>query len=722
MKNLQIVLLVSILVCVSSCVDQAQQGQKAGGLKADELLIADFEGTDYGGWEATGDAFGTSPRWRDTEDMGEISYFEGRGLATSCQDGDEPTGTLTSPEFTIERDHIVFLIGGGDERGRTCMNLLVDGEVVCSAEGDESDMLDWQSWDVSELKGKKARIQIVDRVRGDWGHISVDHIYQSDAAGKYVEKNREFQIDSKYLNFPVDNEARSRLISFIIDDEVVREFEISLADDEPEYWVFLDVSEFKGNNAVVRIDRYNPDKGKGFDSIFQADTFPGQEKVYKEKLRPQFHFTSKRGWNNDTNGLVYYDGEYHMFYQHNPYGWPWGNMTWGHAVSTDLVHWKELGDAIHPDELGTIFSGGAVVDHKNTSGFQTGEEKPIVCFYTSAGGTNPWSEGEPFTQSIAYSNDRGRTFTKYQGNPIIGHIRGGNRDPKVIWHEPTGKWVMVLYIEESEMAFFTSDDLKNWTETSRLKSFHECPELFELALDGDQDNKKWVLYGASGDYFVGEFDGREFKPETEAIRFSYGNCFYASQTFSDIPESDGRRIQMAWGQVDMEGMPFNQMILFPVTLSLKTTEQGPRLLARPVKEIRKIQGRKYHYRGKTLQSGEILDTKIKSELFEIRAGFSVGDATEFGFVIRGIPVVYNTAERILTCQDMRAPLEPEKGRINLAILVDRTSFEIFGNNGRIYMPMRVYPDPDNKTLEVYSEGGETRIGHLRTYELKSIWQ
>jgi sucrose-6-phosphate hydrolase SacC (GH32 family) len=219
-------------------------------------------------------------------------------------------------------------------------------------------------------------------------------------------KSRQFTFEKKYLNFPVKGDAEESLISVIIDGEKVREFQISLANEEPDYWVYLEIDDFKGKQATVNIKEDDPQSTKGFDKVFQADNFPGHEKLYKEKLRPQFHFTSKRGWNNDTNGMVYYDGEYHMFYQHNPFGWPWGNMTWGHAVSTDMIYWKELGDAIHPDELGTIFSGGAVVDHMNTSGFQTGDEKPIVCFYTSAGDSNPWSKDQPFTQSHHRSYSR----------------------------------------------------------------------------------------------------------------------------------------------------------------------------------------------------------------------------------------------------------------------------------------------------------------------------
>jgi fructan beta-fructosidase len=326
-------------------------------------------------------------------------------------------------------------------------------------------------------------------------------------------KTREFLLQKKYLNFPVKNGAQKHLIHLIIDNEIVREFEIELAPDEPDFWVFLDVSNFARKKAILWIDKREPAESKGFDSVYQADTYIGQEDVYKEKLRPQFHFTSKRGWNNDANGMVYYDGQYHLFYQHNPYGWSWGNMTWGHAVSTDMIHWVKLGDAIHPNRLGTIFSGSAIVDVNNTAGFQTGYEKVIVCIYTSAGGTNPMSKGQPFTQSIAYSNDHGRTFTVYENNPVLDHINGGNRDPKVIWHTPTSQWVMALYLDDYEMGFFTSKNLKSWEFQSKIRCFHECPELFALPVDGDKNNEKWVLYGGSGEYLIGRFDGKEFKRE-----------------------------------------------------------------------------------------------------------------------------------------------------------------------------------------------------------------
>jgi len=689
-----------------------------------DILIADFEGVSYGTWTATGDAFGTTPRWIDEWPLEELTGFAGKGLATSYHNWDEPTGTLISPEFIIKRDYIIFLISGGDHEDEICIHLLVDGQVVRRMTGNESNVLDWESWDVLELKGEKAQIQIIDRHEGDWGHISVDHIFQSNDKIEYLENlTREFKFDKKYLNLPVKNGATQRLVHVLIDNEIVREFEISLAHDEPDFWVYLELKDFQGKDASIRVNKILAKNRKGFDSIYQDDTFPGEDQVYKEKHRPQFHFSSKRGWNNDPNGMMYYGGEYHLFYQHNPFGWPWGNMTWGHAVSKDLVHWEELGDALHPDEWGTMFSGSGVVDWNNTTGFQTGDEPPLICIYSNAGDVNPWSRGKPFTQGIAYSNDRGRTWTKYEGNPVQGHLNEGNRDPKVIWWEKTQEWVIVLYLVDDRMAFFRSEDLKRWELQSILQSFHECPELFQLPVDGDENNKKWILYGAAGDYFIGDFDGSHFTPEGEAIRYNYGDAFYASQTFSDIPKEDGRRIQIGWATIDTPGMPFNQMMNFPATLTLRTTPDGIRMCPMPVKEIEKLYTRRKEFTNRKVKPGNPLLRDVKAELLDIEAEIHPLKAEVVGFNIRDKKILYHAGSQILSCGENQALVRMMNGRIHLRILIDRTSIEIYANSGEIFMPLAAFPEEDvKKNIEFFVEGGTAKVKSLAVREIKSIWE
>ncbi|MBN2130376.1 MAG: GH32 C-terminal domain-containing protein [Sedimentisphaerales bacterium] len=692
-----------------------------------DLVIADFEGSEYGSWQVTGEAFGPGPARGTLPGQMDVSGYKGKRLVNSFFDGDGTTGTLTSTPFKIERKYIKFLIGGGMHPGETCINLVIDGKVVRTATGPNdrpggSEALDWAGWDVADLQGRTARIQIVDRATGGWGHINIDHILQSNEKREVLtDMTREIVFRDHYLNFPVKKGAAKRLIHLLIDGQVVREFTIELASDEADYWVFLDVSPFAGRKGALRIDKYDPLGASGFDVVFQADSFPGQKDVYAERLRPQVHFTSRRGWNNDTNGMMYYDGEYHLFYQHNPYGWNWGNMTWGHAVSEDMVRWVELDDAIHPDHLGTIFSGSAVVDERNTAGFQTGDEKVLVCVYTSAGGTNPLSSGQPFTQSIAYSNDRGRSWTPYEGNPVVEHINGGNRDPKVIWHDATDQWVMVLYLDDNDMGFFTSDDLKSWQFQSKLKCFHECPELFALPVDGDPANTRWILYGGSGDYLIGQFDGKKFVTEDGPVRYHYGNCFYASQTFNNIPADDGRRLQMAWGRVSMPEMPFNQMILFPVNLTLRTTGAGLRMHAEPAREIATLHRHRRQWQNRTLEPGQGLRVDTRAELFHIQAELGVRDCRSCELTVRGVPVVYNAETRELICRDKKAPLQPVEGRIHLELIVDRTSIEIFGNHGRVYMPMGVHLVDKPTALELSATGGDARIESLNICELQSIW-
>jgi len=696
-----------------------------------DILIENFEKGGVGsGWTIEGD-----------EGIGEFAEKVGDTGITNCQHmmfvytanfiGNDAKGTLTSPLFYIARDYINFLIGGGGFEGETCMNLIVDGEIVRTATGPNTKgggprALEWRSWDVGNLRGEKARIQIVDSREGLWGYIAVDHIYQSNLKLTPIKNaTRDFRIEKKYLNLPVDSDSREVVMSLLIDGKKVREFFINLATDEPQYWVYLELDEFKGKKATLQINQLNANNRRDFDSIFQADTFPGKAELYREARRPQFHFTSKRGWLNDSNGLVYYDGEYHLFYQHGPFSCDGAqdNQHWGQAVSTDLVHWTELGDALHPDELGTIFSGSGVVDWNNTTGFQTGDEPPLVFVYTSAGGVNKWSTGRKFTQSVAYSNDRGRTLTKYEGNPVQQHIIAGNRDPKVIWWEKTQEWVIILELDET-FGIFTSKDLKKWEMQSNLEdgAFHDCPELFELPVDGDKNNTMWVIHDGTGKYFCGDFDGNKYMPKTELIKRNYGNCFYAGQAFSNAP--DGRCIEIAWGLMEFEsipGMPFNQQMTFPVDLTLRSTDDGPRLFTNPVEEIERIQKKRYNSTNEQLQPGRNLLSGLKGELYDIEAEFEVGDATEFGFVVRDIPVSYNVEEGKLSSEDLVAPLKPRKGRIKLRLLVDRLSIEVFANDGRVYMPIRALHMGAKREFEIFTRGDGTTIKSLVVHELKSIW-
>jgi sucrose-6-phosphate hydrolase SacC (GH32 family) len=386
----------------------------------------------------------------------------------------------------------------------------------------------------------------------------------------------EVNIEKDYLNFPVSYDEENRTsIEIVVNGKSEIFFDIYLPDENPDFWVFVDVSAFKGKIALIKADRQ--DKSNAFNKIYQSDERQYLSNLYKEKHRPQLHFSTIRGWINDPNGLVYYDGEFHLYFQHYPYGYYWGQPHWGHAVSTDLVHWKQLADVLYRHELGGIYSGSSVVDYKNTARFKTGEYDPIVAFYTT---TRKFGNDEADCQNLAYSNDRGRTFTEYKNNPVIGdrtEILGtyNARDPKVIWHELTNKWVMIVY-ERIGNSVFTSQNLKDWEYQSHIQTFWECPELFELPVDGNPRNKKWVMYGVSGDYLIGDFDGKTFIPESGMFNYLQGK-FFAAQTFNNVPANDGRRIQVGyveipgWIEIPESNPPFNGLMSFPTELTLRST-------------------------------------------------------------------------------------------------------------------------------------------------------
>ncbi|HUS34659.1 MAG TPA: glycoside hydrolase family 32 protein, partial [Verrucomicrobiae bacterium] len=448
---------------------------------------------------------------------------------------------------------------------------------------------------------------------------------------------------------------------------------------------------------TLSVDKLKEDS-KALSSIDQSDKIKDAENLYREKLRPQFHFTSRRGWNNDPNGLVFYKGEYHLFYQHNPYGWNWGNMHWGHAVSRDLVHWEELGEALYPDELGTMFSGSAVVDENNTAGLQRDSEKTLVAFYTAAGGDDPFSKGKKFTQCMAYSNNRGRTWLKYDKNPVIGHIIGGNRDPKVLWYAPQNKWIMAIYLDKNDFALFDSKDLKSWNELQRFSVEHEieCPEFFEL---GD----RWVFYGANGKYLVGSFDGKNFTRESGPHELNRGNCFYASQTFN-LPATDKRRILVPWGRFNIPDMPFNQMIGLPVELKLSQTAEGHRLSALPVDELKKLRG------------AETKLDRLKSPEFEIECAFDLGNKIDIN--LHGAPIRFSPDNREITCLGKVAVLPRDAREVKIRALVDRASIDLFINDGALYMPMGYIPKNGDTTVTVSKDG----LKSLKAWPLKSAWK
>lgn len=323
----------------------------------------------------------------------------------------------------------------------------------------------------------------------------------------------KMKITKRYINFPVSHATDRKTMTMTDKNGELCRFVIRLAEGEPDYWTFRDVTDLKGRAITLSYDGSE----EALSKVYQADTFPGEDNIYKETYRPQYHFTTRRGWINDPNGMVFYNGKYHLFYQHNPFEREWENMHWGHAVSTDLLHWQELPVALHPDTLGTIFSGSAVIDYGNTAGYNGKNGEPaMVAFYTA---DLPQYE----RQCMAYSLDEGRTFTKYHGNPVIDSHKKwqsrDTRDPKVFWYAPGKHWVMVLN-ERDGHSIYNSQDLKKWTYESHITGFWECPELFELPVDGNKANRKWIMWGASGSYMIGSFDGKTFTPETNKLH----NC------------------------------------------------------------------------------------------------------------------------------------------------------------------------------------------------------
>ena len=701
----------------------ALQGLKA----ADNIVITGFENSDFGDWKATGRAFGNAPASGSVDGQMAVEGFAGKGFANSYHGGDDTVGRLTSPPFRIERKFLNFLVGGGGFPGETCVNLLHLGKTVRTATGPNqrpggSERLEWESWDLSNLVGETVSLEIVDSRKGTWGHVNLDQIEQSDTP-QVMEIRQEFNVNQRYLIWPVsrDTKRKKRFFMTLDGDEKPFTFNDICLTDRPDFWVFTDLTNFQGRKITVT-GKIPGSLRQAWERVSLSATYPGEAEIYQEPLRPHYHFTSRRGWLNDPNGLVWHDGNWHLFYQHNPYNHGWDNMTWGHAVSPDLFHWKELPPALYPDAEGSMFSGSAVLAPKTKAGFPIKGESSLVLAYT-AHGPNSYLPEVPTTQSIASSDDNGRTFRKFAGNPVIPHIRAENRDPKVQWHEATKRWILNLYYEGDDYAIYTSPDLVKWEKTCdyRIPGEGECPDMFELPVDGDPENTRWIVWGANGKYMLGHFDGREFKAESGPHRHYFGSA-YAGQTYDNAPGN--RRVHIGWMRslgTEFQGAPFNCQMTVPMDFSLRTVAGSTRLWAEPSREIVNLRESTREWKNLVFSAGDAdpLDD-FRGSRFEIEAVIDANSqASGMGFHIFGqSPAIWKKEDQTFTgAEGKQVPVD---GKLHIHLFVDTVSLEVFVNG--TYTSRYLRQSAGTRPVEIVAQSGPVILESLKIHTLRSVWK
>ena len=530
----------------------------------------------------------------------------------------------------------------------------------------------------------------------------------------------------KYLLLPVQESAEVSNIKVIGSSRQLKTLNVRLANNHIDYYVPLCLQEFVGEKGLmldVHVNgTYRTDGGISTFSCWKnmnfSDTFDMKN---REQYRPVYHHTPAYGWMNDPNGMFYKDGVWNLYFQHNPYGSQWENMTWGHSTSTDLVHWKFQGDPVQPDALGTVFSGSAVVDKENTSGFGKGA---VIALYTSA--------GESQTQSMVYSTDNGKTFTKYEGNPVITSNVPDFRDPHMFWNEDIKKWNMILAAGQ-HMEIYTSDNLKDWKLESSFGEMYgnhggvwECPDLMKMKVRGT-DKEKWMLIcninpggpfgGSATQYFIGDFDGHKFtcesKPEVTKW-MDYGKDHYATVTFDNAPE--GRRVAIAW----MSNWQYANQV---PTMQYRSGNSIPRDLGL------------FEYKGETycsvVPSPEITAARSK------KATKSLSESCEMVVNLKGnatITLSNENGEKVVMYYDAKAETfsmdrtksgkvdfsndfaattkAPTYGKISqLRIFIDKSSIEVLDAEGKMAMTNLVFPTkPYNK---VTVKGGKYQVYHIK---------
>ncbi len=584
--------------------------------------------------------------------------------------------------------------------------------------------------------------------------VQIDHLGVNNTLVRVVG-------DERYLLLPVQESNDDAKVNILVDGQVAETIYVRLAKSKTDYTVPFDLSPYKGKNVIL--DIVTP-QGRGsireakedacWKGIELTDVVDFTDK--EQKYRPLYHHAPIYGWMNDPNGMFYKDGVWHLYYQYNPYGSKWQNMTWAHSTSTDLVNWKHEPIAISPDGLGAIFSGSTVIDFNNTAGFG---KDAVVSLYTSAGTSQ--------MQSLAYSKDDGMTFTKLASNPVLV-LESEARDPNMFWNEATGEWNLVLaHALDHEMLFFTSPDLKTWTLQSGFgkglgaqDGVWECPDLFELPVEGS-DETKWVLicnlnpggpFGGSGiQYFVGDWDGKKFTADTDADGnvvtrwLDFGKDNYALVSWHNAPE--GRRTAIGWMSnwqyaAEVPTMQFRSANTLPREIGLFRGPDGaiyassapsPELealrgaLAKKESKVSlNSKGRRYNLPVENDGVCEILldlDGQASDSIVVTLAN-KAGEKVDLTYNPKAHTFSFDRRESGLVDFSESfpavtvAPTFETNGQVELRIFVDRSSIEVFGDNGKFAMTNLVFPTEPYSTLSVASFGGKARMTSLKIYSLK----
>lgn len=557
-------------------------------------------------------------------------------------------------------------------------------------------------------------------------------------------------VKENYMLLPVQDDAPEGKICIVRNN--VQEgtlMNVRLARERVDSYVPFELSAYKGQHISIDIQGV-PANALCWKELKMSDSF---DMTNKEKFRPVYHHTPAYGWMNDPNGMFYKDGVYHLYFQYNPYGSVWGNMHWGHSTSTDLMHWKFEGCAIVPDAWGAIFSGSCVVDHNNTAGFGKGA---VVAFYTSAKAT-PW--GDIQMQSMAYSLDNGKTFTKYEGNPILTSSEKDFRDPKIFWYAPGKHWVMMLAVGQ-HMEIYSSVNLKEWkieSEFGAMQGAHggvwECPDLVEIPVEGTRE-KKWVLIcnlnpggpfgGSAAQYFVGSFDGKKFVNEspTQTKWMDWGKDNYATVTWNNAP--DGRCIALGWMSNwqyanNVPTRQYRSANTLARDLTLYREGQELYLKSTPSSEVKKARGKKVSIPSfRVSEKHEIVNLFEDNQgAYEVEILIQNAGASKIAFCLlndKGEKVsMYYDLNRKQFVMDRSesgtvdfskdfpavtvAPANVDK-ELTLRLFVDRSSIEAFGEDGKFVMTNLVFPSQPYVKMCFEADKNGYAVKTLNVYKLQ----